>query len=108
MRIHKPKFGTLLARSVHMYAYGYAVVAALFKRNVGWVPTGVSQGASSAYWNAVRISLIYIGAYVSAALLLAATGRMPVLDINFYSVLVWIFYNIFIHSVFLIAALYED
>lgn len=99
-RLKKPKYGTTLVRSVHTYSYAHAVFAAIAGKKTAWLPTGVKHTISSSYRTVIVLNALYLTIYLGLVVYCAVIGHFPVLHLNYYSVLFWIFYNIIIHFLF--------
>ena len=106
-RLKRPKYGTVLVRSVHTYSYAHAVFSALFGRKTDWLPTGVKHTISSSYRTVIMLNLAYLAIYLGLTIFSAAIGHLPVRNYHYYSVVFWVFYNIIIHIMFSYHAVLE-
>lgn len=94
-RLTRSRIGGFLARNAYLYSYGHATVVALFKKTVGWQPAGAKRmSVSEAYREQLYFVAIYFLVYMMLVALSIGAGVMDIFDIDQYSLLFWVFYNI--------------
>lgn len=97
-----PKYGSVLVRMAHSYSYSHAVMTNLLGRSLGWQPTNAkSNGVSKAFGSLIGFNALYVLAYATLVSLAASSGRLPITDVNYYSVLFWIFFFLATNGLFL-------
>lgn len=97
-------FNVLIART---YAYTHAIKTALFKRSVRWVSTNARHiNVSPAFKHTMWAVGLYVSVYSFLILFAAFLGYLHPLDINYYSVQFWLFYNMAL-STFLFWQMYK-
>ncbi len=97
-----PKYGSMLVRMAHSYSYSHAVVSNLFRQHVGWRPTNSkSNGVSRPFAALLGFNAAYVLTYVALVSYAAASGRLPLGNIRYYSVLFWVFYFLITNGIFL-------
>jgi hypothetical protein len=97
----KPKIGTLIVRQSHSFSYANALVRNIFKRPVGWKPTGTKQNLSLEYLGLLHFKSLYLTAYIALISAAIALHRFPLLHITYYSVLSWIIFALLINGILL-------
>jgi cellulose synthase (UDP-forming) len=94
-RTTRQRFGGYLARNAYMYSYAYTSITAFMKKSVGWQPTNIKvENVSSAYLQQTRIVALYLLLYVGLIGFSIGRGVFRIFDINYYSLLFWVFYTV--------------
>lgn len=97
-----PKYGSTVVRMAHTYTYGHAVVTNMLGQSLGWHPTNTKvRGVTNAFSGLVAFNALYFLAYVALVSYAIATHRFPVTDLNYYSVIFWVFYFLVTNGIFL-------
>lgn len=103
-RINKPRIGTYLASIILTYTHTVTFILRLFGRAATWVPTGAVNGSKDRLFNAVKVlNIVYLGILLGLMISLMIFNRLPVFNIQYYSVLFWLFWNLFMHGLFFVA-----
>jgi cellulose synthase (UDP-forming) len=94
-RITRRRTGGYLARNVYIYSYTHASITAFLRASVAWQPTNTKNaGVSKTYLQIVMFAAIYLLIYISAVEFTISRGNLNILNINSYTILFWIFYNL--------------
>jgi cellulose synthase (UDP-forming) len=101
-RIHKFSVGNIVARFLAQSAYCLAIYHAIFDWNMGWSPTGVKTKRDIWITFSYLFNFTYFVMYMLAVSLILITGKISLVNLNHYVVIIWIFINIFSYLVFLI------
>ncbi|MDO8624148.1 MAG: glycosyltransferase [bacterium] len=96
------RWGYLYAILMRTYSYCHAVITVILGQSVGWIPTnGKHAGVSAAF----RQTVVAVGIYTLANLALLALsirlGALHLLDLDYFTVQFWIFYNTILSCVLL-------
>lgn len=94
-RITKSRGGGFLARNAYLYSYTHATFAAFLRKSVGWQPAGAKRsGISQAFMEQFIFVALYFLVYMALVAFSVGAGSMNIFNINQYSLLFWVFYNI--------------
>ncbi len=94
-RITRGKYGGFLARNSYLYSYSHAIIIAFIRQSVGWHPTNTkSIDVSRAYKEQLFFGSMYFLTYTFLVVFSVGAGLINILNINSYSLLFWIFYNV--------------
>ncbi len=102
LRIHKFSVGNIVARFLAQSAYCLALYHTIFDWNMGWSPTGVKTKRDIWITFSYFFNFAYFALYILAVLYVLVTGKISLINVNHYVVIIWIFVNIFSYLVFLI------
>ncbi len=103
-RLTKPRIGTYIAMISYSWAYATAVWKNVLGGKLEWSP---SHSEDTHLWSAefsrlTLVSSIYWLVYVSLIALFMSAHRFPVNNWQYYSVIVWAFFNTFLHGLFVL------
>ncbi len=103
LRLTKPRFGTYLAMVSYSWSYATAVVVNLLGGKLEWK---ASHGSDNHLWSReysrlVLFSTGYWCVYVTLIGIFAALHRFPITNYKYYSVIIWAFFNTFLHGIFI-------
>ena len=105
-RLSRSRPGGFLARTACTFSYSQAVITGFIKKSAGWEPTNTkSSGITSAYRQLVLFNAAYFLVYMVFIGMALSKGYLNVFNVNAYSILFLIFYNI-IANAFLLYHLY--
>jgi cellulose synthase (UDP-forming) len=107
IRIHSFSVGNIISRLLAQSAYCLALYHTLFDWNMGWSPTGVKTKRDFWITFSFFFNLAFFCAYMISVIWLLVSGKVSLVDINHYIVLVWIFINIFSYLVFLVTMAHD-
>lgn len=103
IRITKMRFGGFLARNAYIYAYSHATFVAFVKKSVGWQPTNTKRlDVSKEYREQLNFVALYFLVYVLLFSLSVGIGTINIKNLQSYSLLFWVFYNLITNSVVLV------
>jgi ABC-type dipeptide/oligopeptide/nickel transport system permease subunit len=86
------------------YAYSHAVKSALLRKPVGWISTNAKHTAvSHAFQQTTRFIKVYCALYLFLILLGLRTGDIHLLDLDYWSVQFWMFWNFLLTSLLLVS-----
>ncbi|MBD0327985.1 MAG: glycosyltransferase [Pyrinomonadaceae bacterium] len=85
---------------VQLYANSHALISFFLGRSVGWIATGAKHTSVSPAFRQTMYGLgTYIAVYSLLCIVAALVGFLHPLDVNYYSVQFWLFYNLGISMV---------
>lgn len=92
IRSYRPTFGVLVAKTVAISTYCLAVFHVMFNKNMNWVPTGAIDKKIKDYWYEFlyKINLMYFGIFLGICVWLYSVNRLPLNNIQYYSMYFWI------------------
>jgi hypothetical protein len=106
-RLSRSRPGGLLARTAYSFCYSHAVITAFIKKSVGWQATNTKRmEVSNAYRQLVIFNAAYFFLYMILISIAFNRGLLNIFNVNAYSVLFLIFYNI-VANAFLLFHLYS-
>lgn len=102
-RITKPRIGTLVATISYSWAYAMAVWKNVLGGKLEWSPSHSEDTHlwSSEFSRLTLASTIYWLLYVGGIGFFIAAHRFPINNYLYYSVIIWAFYNTFLHGLFM-------
>lgn len=100
--IVRHKWGSLYAMLFQAYSYSHGVATALLRNSVGWIPTNAKlTSVSTAYRQILKAVSLYVFVYFVLIAFALRYGLLHLLDVNYYSVQFWIFFNLTISCLLL-------
>lgn len=100
-RTSKPKIGTYLANITTIYTHTLTVILRLFGRAATWVPTNtVDDKMERGFVYLNRFSQLFLTVYLLGISLLAYNWNLPLLNWTYYSVILWLFWNVWLHGLY--------
>jgi cellulose synthase/poly-beta-1,6-N-acetylglucosamine synthase-like glycosyltransferase len=107
IHIARMRFVIFYASIIQLFASTHALLGVFFGRSVGWVATGAKHtNVSPAFKQTLFAVGVYIAVYSFLFLLAAFVGFIHLLDLNYYSVQFWLFYNLTL-SIILFTQMYK-
>ena len=96
------RWGAIYASFARVYGYSHAIVSTLFGSSVAWISSGAKHAGIS---RAFRQATLALGVYVIVNAILVAIavreGLLHLFNYNYYSVQLWLFYNLTLSGVLL-------
>ncbi len=101
-RISKVKYGTIIARTAHANSCAYSVILNIIKKPLVWQPTGaIKDKFSKSYVTLIKFNAFVFLVYLGMLGLTISSGHFPVLNSEYYTIFIWIFFYIIVNSIFL-------
>ena len=94
-RLTRGRFGGFLARHTSLYSYAHAAAVSLLGRSLSWQPAGARRSSiSRAYHQKLAIVAGFFFVYASLVVFSLAAGTLDLRNMNEYSLLFWILYDL--------------
>ena len=85
-----------------MYGYSHAIVSTLLGSSVAWISSGAKHaGISRAFQQATLALGLYVGVNLILVAVALREGLLHLFNYNYYSVQLWLFYNLTLSGVLL-------
>lgn len=100
-RITKARSGTVLVRQAHNFHYGQALARKMMDSPIEWKATGSVGSISSEYTKVLHLKGMYLIVYMALVSIVIGMGHIHLFNIQYYSVLFWIFYTLGVNGLLL-------